>query len=118
MLFFEKAKRSLERLTQSYVFKDPKRMIFEQQQHIDELRSAITHLSIIRLEKEKTRLAALDGKMHAFNPLNVLRRGYSILVEKKSNKIITAPDIDEGTAVKALLEKGSIDLIVTGKSAQ
>ncbi|HJO95231.1 MAG TPA: exodeoxyribonuclease VII large subunit [Victivallales bacterium] len=111
-LFKEKNKRRLERVSRSYVFSDPKRMLYDRQQIIDEMHSKINHLIEIKLEKQKNRLNATNSKLSALNPKSVLNRGYSILTEKKTKKIITSPNIASDTIINALLMKGSINLTV------
>jgi len=111
-LYIEKTKRQLERIAGSYVFKDPLRMIYEQTQTIDEIRTKLAHLIELRLQKESSNFERLKAKLQALNPANVLNRGYAILQEEVTGKIIDSPDTNEGTAVKALLAEGYLKMKV------
>lgn len=110
--FIEKRKRKFQNLSQSYVFKDPIRLIREKQQFIDELLLRAKHSISMKLERVKRKFEILIGKLETISPKAVLQRGYSILRVKKTNTIITSPDLPDGTLVNAILKEGALDLIV------
>ncbi|HBM17027.1 MAG TPA: exodeoxyribonuclease VII large subunit [Lentisphaeria bacterium] len=115
-IFIEKTKRHFERLSGSYVFKDPLRMIFERVQTVDEFKTRISHAVELRIEKESSGLERLKAKLQTLNPLNVLNRGYAILQDENSGKIIDSPDTPPGTAVKAMLAGGYLNMkVLSGK---
>ncbi|PKQ28720.1 MAG: exodeoxyribonuclease VII large subunit [Candidatus Anoxymicrobium japonicum] len=63
----------------------------------------------IALERAKARVTALS-------PLAVLKRGYSITLEKSTGKVVrSAADVVVGAALKIKLESGVLDAEVTGK---
>lgn len=111
-LFIERGKRAIEKLAGSYVLKDPLRMIFERQQMIDELRTKLKHIVSLKYERDNTKLQSLISKLQTLNPTSVLGRGYSILINDKTNSIITSPDIETGSAVTAILKEGQLQLEV------
>ncbi|MCP4179558.1 MAG: exodeoxyribonuclease VII large subunit [bacterium] len=111
-LFIERYKRRLDKASHSYVFSDPKRMLYDRQQIIDEMSLKINHLIDIKIERDKNRLNSLNSKLSTLSPKSVLNRGYSILTDKRTNKVITSPDIAPKTIINALLMKGNVDLTV------
>ncbi len=112
-LFMEKAKRQLERFAGSYVFKDPLRMIYERTQIVDEFKTRLTHSVQIRLEKEYSGFEKLKAKLQTLNPVNVLNRGYAILQEEATGRIVDSPEIETGTALRGILAKGFLNMTVT-----
>lgn len=114
-LFIERQKRILEKFSGSYVFKDPLRIIFEKQQMIDEMRTKLKHITALKYERENTRLQRLNSKLQTLNPMAVLGRGYSILINKTTNSVIVSPDIQIGSPVTAILKEGKLELEVKAK---
>lgn len=111
-LFVERNKRRLERASRSYVFSDPKRMLYDRQQVIDEMSLKLNHLISIKLEQQKNRLNSLNGKLSTLSPNSVLNRGYSILINKETEKIITSPNLQDKTQIEAILKDGRLNLTV------
>jgi len=111
-LFIERKKRILERLSGSYVFKDPLRVLFEKQQMIDEMRTKIKHITVLKYEQSKAKLQNLISKLQTLNPMAVLGRGYSILINKITNSVIVSPDVKIGSPVTAILKEGKLELEV------
>lgn len=111
-LTIERARRQLERFSGSYAFKDPLRLIYERTQILDEIRTKLTHSIEIRFEKELSVFERLKAKLQALNPLNVLNRGYAILQEETTGKVIDSPDITPGTNLKGVIAKGYLNLKV------
>lgn len=66
----------------------------------------------LSLERAGQKILNLEGRLAAMSPENVLRRGYAILTESASGKIITAPGLPPATRVKARVAGGNINLTV------
>jgi len=112
-LYKERLRRRYEKAADSYVFKDPIRIINQKQQFLDELTFKATNTIQIRLDKEKSKLETLLGKLNTISPQSVLKRGYSILTLKDNNKVITNANLPKGTKIKATLMTGELDLTVS-----
>ena len=113
-LYTEKFRRRYERAANSYVFKDPIRIINEKQQYVDELFTKMQLHINLKIEREKNKLTTLNGKLKTLNPHSVLQRGYSIITSKESGKTITdSNNIVVGTKLTAILQKGKLDLVVS-----
>lgn len=111
-LVMEKARRQLERLSGSYVFKDPLRLIYERTQIIDEYKTKLAHCVEMRLEKESSNFEKLKAKLQTLNPTNVLNRGYAILQEESTGKIVDSPNLEAGTFVRGILASGYLNMKV------
>ena len=111
-LYFERIKRKYDSLANSYVFNDPLRILYEKQQYIDECMQKIKHIADMKIERNKNRLSTAKAGLNALNPKAVLNRGYSILKNAQTGKIITSPNIDSGIEVNAILKDGDLSLIV------
>jgi len=113
MLFYlEQKKRRLDRSVNSFVFKEPNRIIFDRQQKIDELLTRIKHSVFIYKEQKSSNVRNLTSKLSVISPAAVLERGYSILTNKASGDIITSDKCSSGTKVEAILSRGKMNLTV------
>jgi len=112
-LYSERLKRRHERATNSYVFKDPARIIKEKQQYVDDLYTKISHSLELKLEREKNKFDNVLGRLRTLSPDSILKRGYSIITFKNSKKVITSSNVPAGTEVNAILKDGILDLVVT-----
>jgi len=111
-LVMERARRQLERLSGSYVFKDPLRLIYERTQIIDEFKTKLAHSVAMRLEKESSNFEKLKAKLQTLNPTNVLNRGYAILQEEATGRIVDSPNLEAGTSVIGRLANGYLNMKV------
>ncbi len=67
-----------------------------------------------KLSSADERVSAIAEQLDHLNPLNVLRRGYSITRDSVSNEIIrSSSDLSEGDEVKTTLSDGSFRATVT-----
>ena len=112
LLYMERIKRKLEMLSNSYVFQEPFRLIYEKQQFVDDCMQRITHACELKLQKMQSRLNNAKTAINALNPDSVINRGYSILRNRKSGELVTSSNITSGTKVSAKVQDGSIDLVV------
>jgi len=102
-------RKHLDGIMQRYAFKQPKFLIEQYQQRIDEristLRQNMLHYMAIRRENVTTARARLD----ALNPTAILSRGYSITVSHPAGEIVKdASRIKRGMRIKTRLAKGEV----------
>lgn len=105
-----KVNRLAERLKtvkESYILRQPLNLITQYEQVIDDLRKDITiridHLVKIRSES----FNSIKGKLEAFNPLAILKRGYSVSVKLPEGIILKdVGSIKIGDTVETKLGKG------------
>ena len=109
-LMIQKYRTRFHRAAESYVFKEPMHLMRNSQQKLDEIAKRMDNTLKFSLERLQMKLAHSDGRLKALDPTAVLHRGYSVLMEKNSKRVITRPDVAEDTILTALLAEGSIDL--------
>lgn len=60
-----------------------------------------------RLEKAKARLGGLGGRVDALSPLSTLKRGYSVVLDEKTGRVIsTYKQVNPGDDVRLVLSAG------------
>ncbi len=111
-LYTERFKRRLDTASNSYVFKEPIRMLRDKQQLIDDLTRTMEQCVTRKKEQNIAKFAQLNAQLSALSPYNVLKRGYSVLKNKETGNAIISKNIDSGTKVSAMVADGNIDLIV------
>jgi len=109
-LALERLARRCERAAESAVFSEPRHLLRQHQQRLDELLSRIDASPEAALDKAKANLDKLMAALRNLDPKAVLERGYSIIVERSSGKTVTSPKIPSGTPLKAILAEGELDM--------
>ncbi len=111
-LILEKYKRRFETAAGSPVFSEPQHTLRQHQQKLDELALRLEQQTDTLLEKTSLNLQRLHVGLNALNPKAVLKRGYSIIINRNTGKTVISPDIPAGTALKGILSEGEINLIL------
>lgn len=73
----------------------------------------LPHMLQRSLEQQKHRLDRTDLRLQLLDPRLVLQRGYALLTDDKGKPITQVKQAAPGTALKAQLSDGSVDLVVT-----
>jgi exodeoxyribonuclease VII large subunit len=74
--------------------------------------AALTRAVKLNNERAGQQILNLEGRLAAMSPEKVLQRGYAILTESATGKIITQPGLPAAARVKAMVAGGSINLVV------
>ncbi len=99
-------KNKLDSLINSYIMKNPKGLYEAKTQKLDNLLEKLEiHINNI-YEAKGFRYASLLDKLETLNPINTLKRGYSIT--KVNNKIIDINKIKTGDVITTELSGGNI----------
>lgn len=111
----ENKRSRLEILNKNLQLNDPKNIIINEILRVDNLREKLDRKINNKINIEKQKLAGLNALLSAHNPLNVLKKGYSI-IENKNGKIITSShQLSEEKEVKIRLKhnyvKAKIDIL-------
>ncbi|MCB1179207.1 MAG: exodeoxyribonuclease VII large subunit, partial [Leptospiraceae bacterium] len=64
------------------------------------------------LEKHKKRHDILMGRIENFSPLGTLKRGFSVVRNKKKKVIQSPDDVKKGEELDIILEKGNLKVEV------
>jgi exodeoxyribonuclease VII large subunit len=85
----------------------PKDRLREQAQRLDELSMRLERAFEVRLEKRRSFLEQLMGKLDALSPLKVLERGYAIVRDTPGKVIRSAGQIQDGQDLQITFSDGS-----------
>lgn len=110
-LIYHKLARRYDAAANSYVFREPARMVKEKQQYLDDLTKSMEDALQDKISSFSSRLEVLTGRINSMNPLAVLNRGYSIVTEKGSGKPVEGTDIAPGTKLRTYLAGGILDSV-------
>ena len=87
-----------EKLTSSFVFKEPLRIINERSILLDNQVKQIENIIKNKKQSEKERYVKLVSKLDTLSPLKTLTRGYSI-IEQKGKIINSVKELQEGNEI-------------------
>lgn len=87
----------------------PKDRLREQAQKCDELQARLERAIRVRLERRRSSLEQLAGKLDAMSPLRVLERGYSILKDEQpgGGVVRSASQVLPGKRMRVIFHDGS-----------
>ena len=104
---------NLDRITSSFVIKNPRLMYENKKQNIDVIMDKLNKIIKNNIEKQTIRLNNDVDKLKLINPLNILNRGYSITyLNNKAVKSIKEVEINDEVNIK--LYDGIINCKVIG----
>ena len=102
-------KHKLDGITQRYAFKQPRFLIEQQAQRIDEASRKLYEELNYTIESKHQKLLQAKTSLGMLNPLSVLNRGYSLTLGASDSRIIKSPkDVKAGDKIKTKLAKGEI----------
>ncbi len=78
----------------------------------DRLIQSINHAAGLMSERLRNRLSEASSRLNNVNPRNVLKRGYAILSDPRTGKPVRDPEMPQGTRLKAIVERGTLDVTV------
>lgn len=102
-------KKHLDGIMQRYAFRQPRFLIEQYQQRIDEHIRVLSQSLFHFVEIKREKVATATGRLEALNPTAILSRGYSITYIHPDGKIIKdASRVKKGQRIKTKLAKGEI----------
>lgn len=117
-LSLERLRSRFERLKASAALRQPAYMVMERRQRIDELCSDMETALRSSAERSQAKLEALEGRLKALSPYQVLRRGYALLSLQEDGRPLLSPeDAPAGTALLARLAGGELKLRSEGPAS-
>ena len=75
---------------------------------VDGLNSRLARSITNKVESEKVKLAALNDMLQAYNPMNVLSKGYSIVQDNNKNIISEKEKLSGKVEINIILKDGSV----------
>jgi exodeoxyribonuclease VII large subunit len=96
-----------------HMLKSPLDRLSEKQQFLDELLSGLNNNMRHFIDINKERFKSWENRLHAFSPLAVLARGYSLSMLLPEGQIVKdAAKLKPGDKIKTVLNKGSFISLV------
>ncbi|MCB0262040.1 MAG: exodeoxyribonuclease VII large subunit [Calditrichaeota bacterium] len=96
----------------SYAFRRPLDLVFQQRQRLDELQRSLTNNVNHAIQMRQVNLKHIQTQLNSLNPDAILKRGYSIAT--RNGKILTdASQLANGDSVHIRLASGGFDSTVT-----
>lgn len=103
----------VERALSSATLHDPRRLLWQSRQQLDELISRLDRLTETRLRFTRQKVQSLGQRLESVNPAAVLARGYSFTWRVKDSKILTSSSMLKiGDEVRVRLREGEFDSTV------
>ena len=99
-------KLRLNKIVESYVLKNPLSMYEVKEQKLDMYIDKLNNIVSSLLNNYKTNLSNIIDKLNILNPLNALKRGYSIV--KKDEKLVSLKDINKNDCINIQMLNGTI----------
>jgi exodeoxyribonuclease VII large subunit len=94
--------------------KAPQEQIQLQQLHLQQWEGRLQHSMRTILDRQHQRFSLLAGQLNSLSPLQVLSRGYAIVTDTKSDKIIYSTEqVESGDLLDIKLSKGELSATVT-----
>lgn len=112
---FHSHKNKLELMLKSLEFNSPSKLIAHEYERIDNLKDNLKKLVINKLDKNKVKLQNFNSLLKAYNPLNVLDKGYSIVQNEKGMIIKTINDVEMDEELQINVKDGKINVYVKSK---
>jgi exodeoxyribonuclease VII large subunit len=78
-------------------------------QRFEEIRRKLKRVILHRIDEYKNSISAVEAKLSALSPFNILRRGYSIAFKLPENTIIRdATAVSRDTLIRVRLHRGEL----------
>jgi exodeoxyribonuclease VII large subunit len=130
-------RRHLARLAESYALREPRRLVREWAQRVDDLRTGLataakralqSRRDLLRLRetelqahhprreivRRQAHVAHLAARLHALGPQATLDRGYALLLDAKGRPIREARAALKNEPARIALSRGALDATITG----
>jgi exodeoxyribonuclease VII large subunit len=104
----EFARQRVDGLAQRRVFRSPLDRVRDLERRLDELDVRLLRAAVLPLEKARTQLASVAGRLESLSPLNVLSRGYSLTLAPDGSVLRRAESVRAGDVVRTRLATGEI----------
>jgi exodeoxyribonuclease VII large subunit len=105
----QEAKQHLRLLAERPILKDPMEQMQLRRQRLDELQDRMERHWSMRLERARSPIDRLAGQLAALNPLEVFRRGYSVVRRQDNQQVVdTIESAQTGMPIEVLLRDGRL----------
>lgn len=97
----------------SYAFKNFEQGIYDRQMYVGNIYDRLSYLVESRIKNNRLILKNSVDNIENRSPLNIMKRGYSLVYGSEGNIITSSEDINAGDNISVRLNKGSLAAVVT-----
>jgi len=116
-LSLELLRGRFERAKSSPALRQPAYMVLERRQRIDEICKSMELALSGALERGRAKASALEGRLKALSPYNVLARGYALLTDESGARPLGSPEeAPPGTSLLAFMAGGVLKVRSEGNA--
>ncbi len=116
LLSVQAYRNRLKLIATSRAFMEPKYIIQQQMQRLDELIRRLGDNLKQRQEKTQLHLKHLGVKLEILSPLSILNRGYGIVYDKNKKVVVSVKQVKPDDNLDVRLKDGSVPVIVLRRS--
>ncbi|MGL4854020.1 MAG: exodeoxyribonuclease VII large subunit, partial [Lentisphaeria bacterium] len=103
----------LEKIKHSPMLAQPLQMVHNLQQRVDEIKWRLNTTLRYKLESEHKKVENLKQMLRAFNPENILQRGYALALDNNGMVVKDIDQVTTGQNLNIKIANGSIQTCVT-----
>jgi exodeoxyribonuclease VII large subunit len=110
----KRAGQAIQQAQMAMVRIEPKRFLLASRNRLDQLAGRAGYAFHKRLSEKVLQITAAENRLQALNPRGVLERGYSITVNQRTGKVVTAAaDVNPGDVIQTeLARQNTIESVV------
>lgn len=108
----EQDRRYLERLASGAALTRPLDRLEQQKQSLDNVQMRLESRIYFLLQKFRACLEAMNAKLTALNPNQVLERGYALCLDRTGQVVRDAAGLAPGDSLEILLQRGRAEAVV------
>jgi len=110
----KRAGQAIQQAQMAMVRIEPKRFLLASRNRLDQLAGRAGYAFHKRLSEKVLQITAAENRLQALNPRGVLERGYSITVNQRTGKVVTAAaDVKPGDVIQTeLARQNTIESVV------
>ena len=109
--YFQRQKEILNAYENSHAFKRPADILNNYTMILDNIEDKFSMLFKVRFDTEKQKLSKFDEILRSLDPDSVLNRGFAIVKDKKTEKIISsAKKVKKDTELEVQFKDGKVDV--------
>jgi exodeoxyribonuclease VII large subunit len=105
-------RQRLEHLRARLLLRSPHTPLKDARARVGALQERAQRCVGLQLQQRRDRVARIHAQLHALSPLNVLERGYAILLDAKGHALRTSQEAEVGSQLRGLLAQGEHKLSV------
>lgn len=110
--FITERRDALITLKESYAFRQPKSLVEQAAQRLDDLLKNMTRFVKAALDGKSTSFREVVGKLDVLSPLAILSRGYSLTFDAARRLVKEAKGIKKGDRIVTYLKRGVLESVV------